>query len=192
MKMWLFGLLLSLLALPAMASEVSITTTKVPNGTVDAAYSAVIKATGGCTPYSWSLVSGRLPTGVRKKRSPSTTSLDLSGTPAIAAIYSFTIAVTGCGGHVSKRSYRVIIQSTAEHVVDLNWEPSTSGHIAGYNVYRGPNGSSWQKINAGLVAATLYDDATVANGDTYYYAVTAVDIYGNESAKTSAVKAVIP
>jgi hypothetical protein len=38
----------------------------------------------------------------------------------------------------------------------------------------------------------LYSDSTVANSTTYYYATTAVDIYGHESSKSTAVKAVIP
>ena len=36
---------------PVWASVVAITTSKVPNGTVNAYYSAVITARGGCTPY---------------------------------------------------------------------------------------------------------------------------------------------
>jgi fibronectin type 3 domain-containing protein len=102
------------------------------------------------------------------------------------------MSVTGCGGHVSEASYKVTIQATAEHVVDLSWKASTSSNIAGYNVYRGPNGSSWSKINVGLIGSTLYDDSTVANGSTYYYAVTSVNIEGAESAKSAIVKAVIP
>jgi len=51
---------------------------------------------------------------------------------------------------------------------------------------------TWKKINASLIASTLYSDSTVANGSTYYYAATAVDIRGHESSKTAVVKAVIP
>src|SRR5271157_595234 len=192
MKSCLFLFLLIILATPCMASYVAITTTSLPNGTVDTPYSAIIYASGGCTPYAWALVSGTLPAGVTRAPGTKTTSLDLTGTPASAATYSFTISVTGCGGHVSKMSYQVVIQAAANHVVDLNWKASTSNDIVGYNVYRGPDGTTWGKINASLVASTIYDDSTVANGSTYYYAVTAVDIYGDESSKTGAVKAVIP
>lgn len=178
--------------MPAMASVVHITTKRLPNGTVDTPYSAVIEASGGCTPYKWAIVSGSLPTGVKAKPSNRTTSLDLRGTPATAATYSFEVSVTGCGGHVSKVSYEVTVQSGTNHVVDLTWDASTSDDIAGYNVYRGPNGTTWTKINSDLVASTLYDDSTVVNGNTYYYAVTAVDIQGKESSKTPAVKVVIP
>ena len=176
----------------ATASSVSITTTTLPNGTVGTAYSAVVKASGGCTPYKWAIASGALPAGVTAKPSSTTTTLNLAGTPKTAANYSFTEHVTGCGGHVSKRSYKIVIQATANHVVDLSWKASTSTDVAGYNIYRAPDGVTWKKMNASLIASTLYSDSTVANGSTYYYAATAVDIHGHESSKTAVVKAIIP
>jgi len=65
-------------------------------------------------------------------------------------------------------------------------------NVAGYNVYRSPDGATWRKINASLIASTLYLDSTVSNGSTYYYAATAVDIYRHESRKTAAVKVIVP
>jgi len=192
MKPWLLSLLLVVLASRCVASSVAITTTSLPNGTVKTAYSAVIKASGGCTPYKWAIASGALPAGVTAKVSSTTTSLTLAGTPTTAATYSFAEKVTGCGGHVSQVSYKVVIQATANHVVDLSWKASTSGDVVGYNVYRGPDGATWTKINASTIASTLYSDSTVANSTTYYYAATAVDIYGDESSKTAAIKAVVP
>jgi hypothetical protein len=192
MKPWLLSLLLVVLASRCVASSVAITTTSLPNGTVKTAYSAAVKASGGCTPYKWAIASGALPAGVTMKVSSTTTSLNLSGTPTTAATNSFAVKVTGCGGVVSQVSYKVVIQATANHVVDLSWKASTSGNVAGYNVYRGPDGVKWTKINAGIIASTLYSDSTVANSTTYYYAATAVDISGHESNKTAAVKAVVP
>jgi hypothetical protein len=185
-------LFLLLLASPCLASSIAINTRTLPNGTVETSYSEVLKASGGCTPYKWAITSGSLPAGVTAKASSNTTALDLSGTPKTAATYTFAVKATGCGGSASQVSYKVVIQATANHVVDLNWKASTSSDIAGYNVYRGPNGTTWNKINPSLVGSTLYDDSTVANNTTYYYATTAVDTEGRESNKTPAVKAVIP
>ncbi len=192
MKPWLLPLLLVVLASRCVASSVAITTTSLPNGTVNTAYSTAVKASGGCTPYKWAIASGALPAGVTMKVSSTTTSLNLSGTPTTAATNSFAVKVTGCGGAVSQVSYKVVTQATANHVVDLNWKASTSGNVVGYNIYRGPDGVTWRKINAGIIASTLYSDSTVANSTTYYYAATAVDINGHESNKTAAVKAVVP
>ncbi len=176
----------------ATSDGVVITTTSVPNGTVGTGYSAVVKASDGCTPYKWAIASGALPAGVAAKVSSTTTSLNLTGTPKTAATYSFTVKVTGCGGGTSQRAYKVAIQATENHVVDLSWKTSTSSDVAGYNLYRSPDGATWKKVNVSLIASALYSDSTVANGSTYYYAATAVDIYGHESRKTSPVKVIIP
>ncbi len=176
---------------PCWAS-VAITTTKLPNGIVGTPLSAAVNTTGGCTPFKWALVSGKLPSGIADKVSSSTKALDLSGTPTAAGTYAFTVSVTGCGGYVSKESYTVVIQAAANHIVDLSWNPSTSSKINGYNVYRSPNGSTWTKINAGLIASTVYTDSAVVDDTTYYYAATAVDVEGVESSKSGTVKATIP
>ncbi len=122
----------------------------------------------------------------------STTSLTLSGTPSSATSSSFTVSVTACKGGNAKQAYTVTIQSSANHVVDLSWSPSTSTNVSGYNVYRSVDNATWSKINASLVPSTLYDDSTASNGSTYYYAATAVDISGNESAKSSSIKVSVP
>lgn len=191
MRLFFLPLLLMLFACVA-SSQVAIQTTTLPNGTLKTSYSAAVNASGGSTPYTWTIVSGKLPVGVTKKVSSNTTSLDLSGTPTTSGTYTFTVAVTGRYKAVSKKSYKVVIQSGANHVVDLSWKPSTSKDVVGYNVYRAPLGGTWKKINASAMASTVYTDATVANGSTYWYAATAVAADENESAKTVAIKAVIP
>lgn len=191
MKFCLFPFLLVLLGTRCFGS-VAITTTSLPNGTRSTGYSAAIKASGGCTPYKWAIASGKLPAGVNSKVSSSTTSLNLAGTPTTAATYSFTAKVTGCGGVTSERAYKVVIQVTANHVVDLSWKPSASGDVAGYNIYRSADAATWKKINVSLIASTLYSDSTVANGTRYYYAATAVDTHGKESSKTAAIKVSVP
>src|SRR5437588_396000 len=169
MKFWLLPLL-GVLVSRCMASSVAITTTSLPGGTVTGAYWALVQATGGCTPYKWAIVSGALPAGVAAKMSSTTTSLTLSGTLTTAATYAFTVKVTGCGGHVSKIPYSVVIQATSNHVVDLSWKASTSSGVAGYNLYRSPDAATWRKVNMSLIPSTLYSDSTVASHTTYYYA----------------------
>lgn len=193
MKFFLTSLFaLALTAVPVFAASISITTMSLPNGTVQAPYSATINTSGGCKPIKWAVSSGSLPSGVSTKSSRSTTSLNLTGTPSKAATYSFTVSATSCKGQVAKKAYTVTVQSTANHVVDLSWSASTSSNISGYNLYRSPDGNTWSKINPSLIASTLYDDSSASNGSTYYYAATAVDISGNESAKSSSIKVVVP
>ena len=180
------------IAIQATTSGLTITTSSLPNGIVGTGYSAVVRASGGCTPYKWSVVSGALPAGVKATASSTTTSLNLSGVPTTATTYSPTVQVTGCGGGTFQDSYKVVVQAAINHTVDLSWKPSTSTGVAGYNMYRSPDGSTWKKLNVSLIASTLYSDSTVANGSIYYYAATAVDIYGHESGKTTPLKVSVP
>jgi hypothetical protein len=171
---------------------VAISTTKLPDGTVGTPFSAAVNASGGYTPYKWALVSGSLPSGISSAESTNTESLDLAGTPTAAGTYSFTVSVTGDYGHVSEMAYTVVIQSTSNYTVSLSWDASASSDISGYNMYRSPNKSTWAKINTSLIDSTTYTDATVADGRTYYYAVTAVSTDGAESSKSAIAEAVVP
>jgi len=192
MKSFSFSLLLLIVGSSYLQANISINTTTLPNGTVNSPYSATIAAIGGCSPATWAITSGTLPAGITMAATNKPISLSLKGTPTKAVSYSFTVKVTGCGGCVSTHSYTVTIQAGPNHVVNLNWQASKSDNIAGYNIYRSPDGSTWRKVNVSLIASTIYSDSTVSNSSTYYYAATAVDINAKESNKTSPVQATIP
>ena len=83
-------------ALPFAAgiADLVITTTSLPSGRVGAAYSQTLSATGGQTPYTWSVVSGSLPAGLSLGSSTGT----ISGTPTSAATSNFTVRVTDSQG----------------------------------------------------------------------------------------------
>ncbi len=67
----------------------SVTTKSVPAATAGAAYSSPLNATGGKAPYSWTLASGSLPTGITVHSSGS-----LSGTTTQSGQFNFTVQVT--------------------------------------------------------------------------------------------------
>jgi hypothetical protein len=79
------------------------------------------------------------------------------------------------------------------HTVALSWVASTSPDVVGYNVYRriGTTGS-YTQINTVLNTTTAYTDASVTDGQTYYYETTAVNSSHEESEPSTAVEAVIP
>ncbi len=76
--------------------------------------------------------------------------------------------------------------------VDLTWAPNTDADLAGYNVYRHQQGQPPVKINTELVKTPSFRDSSVERGTTYYYAVTAVDLRGNESAKSQETSEQVP
>jgi len=107
-------------------------------------------------------------------------------------------AAKGCG---ATGSAKLASAPAAPHSVALKWTASTSPHVIGYNVYRTSSSSgkgrskhptSWQKITLKPIYGTTYTDKTVQSKTTYYYAVTAVDSKGRESAFCPWVRAKVP
>lgn len=68
--------------------------------------------------------------------------------------------------------------------IDLIWAPVTDADLDGYNVYRHEEGLAPVKVNAALVKTPAYRDENVAAGKRYVYSVSAVDVRGNESARS--------
>src|ERR1017187_9147593 len=76
--------------------------------------------------------------------------------------------------------------------IDLIWAPVTSADLAGYNVYRSEANGSAIRLNAGLVKSPSYRDSEVSSGKTYVYSVSAVDVRGNESARSEEASEAVP
>ena len=68
--------------------------------------------------------------------------------------------------------------------IDLIWTPDTDADLAGYNVYRRTEGASFVKLNSETLKTPSYRDYGIETGHSYFYSVTAVDIRGNESARS--------
>jgi hypothetical protein len=69
--------------------------------------------------------------------------------------------------------------------IDLSWAPNTESDLAGYNVYRHEEGGEPKKINGELVKGPTYRDTAVQAGHRYWYSVSAVDLRGNESGRST-------
>lgn len=76
--------------------------------------------------------------------------------------------------------------------VDLLWAPDTDADLAGYNVYRKEDMGRFAKINAELVKTPSLRDLNIVAGKTYHYSVSAVDLRGNESARSEETSESIP
>lgn len=68
-------------------APVSITTTSLPNGIVNASYSATLQSTGGAPPIAWSVTVGSLPTGLVLNAATGA----ITGTPTTAGTSNFTV-----------------------------------------------------------------------------------------------------
>jgi hypothetical protein len=76
--------------------------------------------------------------------------------------------------------------------IDLVWAPVADLDLAGYNVYRHEAGGVAVKLNRDPVKTPAYRDGNVAAGKSYVYAVSAVDVRGNESARSEEAGETVP
>ena len=88
----------------------SITTTTLPDWMATFAYTQTLQATGGVSPFSWSVSSGNLPHGLTLANSSSNSAM-ITGTPDVAATTTFTIQVTDAKSQTATQSYSIQIKS---------------------------------------------------------------------------------
>jgi len=80
-----------------------------------------------------------------------------------------------------------------QRFIDLVWVPGTEADLAGYNVYRREQGSGTSaKLNQELVKLPAFRDTSVQSGHTYIYSLSAVDVRGNQSARSAEVSESVP
>jgi hypothetical protein len=91
-------------------SGLAINTTSLPSPVLAHAYSFPLTASGGSTPYSWSLLSGALPKGLTLNPAGS-----ISGTPTVAGTFPFTVHVKDAASHSASAnlSLKVLAPSPA-------------------------------------------------------------------------------
>jgi len=83
--------------------------------------------------------------------------------------------------------------ASANGTISLFWPSNTEPDVVGYNVYRAESANTpdgqWIKLNGRLLPhpPTSFTDDRVQIGKRYYYKLTAVDRFGNESQRSEAV-----
>ena len=86
----------------------SISTTSLSSGTLGAAYSQILSATGGMTPYTWTVSAGTLPAGLTIS-----TSGVISGTPTTVGTKALTFKVTDSNNTTATKPLSITINNAA-------------------------------------------------------------------------------
>ena len=82
-----------------------IATSSLSSGTMGNAYIGTLLATGGKTPYSWSIVSGGLPPDLALNGSTG----EISGTPTTAGTFNFTARVTDANASTADKALSIAV-----------------------------------------------------------------------------------
>jgi hypothetical protein len=155
---------------PPPPAVLSIITTSLPAGAVNALYAEPIQATGGVAPFTWSVSVGAPPAGLLL--GPSTTSSAIiTGTPTTQQTATFTINVTDSSNQSASQTYLVAILPAQPITVSLS--PSMFGARVNQtqqfiaNVANDPtsSGVSWKLSGcpAGTSDCGNISDSSIAN-----------------------------
>ncbi|GEM_PF-2479389 len=82
-----------------------VTTTTLPNGTVNGSYNQTLAASGGTAPFTWSITSGALPAGLNLNSSTGV----ISGIPTTAGNSNFTVRVTDINSAFDDQALSIVV-----------------------------------------------------------------------------------
>jgi hypothetical protein len=108
------------------SSPLQISTTGLPSGTVRASYAATLSASGGTAPYTWSVSSGDLPTGLTLKSSGA-----ISGVPTTAGQASFVVQVADSSSptKTAKAAMAISIGNSGVSTLQISTTDLPSGSV---------------------------------------------------------------
>jgi hypothetical protein len=109
----------SLTIMPGQTGSVAITTGSLPAVTAGTAYSAALQASGGAAPYTWTLASGTLPTGLTLQSSGL-----LSGTTVQTGQFNLTIGVADSSSPPQTANQSLVL-AVSSAVSSANTAPTT-------------------------------------------------------------------
>ena len=108
----------------AVSATVQVTTTQLPGATWSGAYNAPLAASGGTTPYAWSLASGSLPNGLSLSSSGA-----ISGTPSVLGSFPFTVQVKDAAAHTASSNLSINVVNPAVSVAITS--PANGATVSG-------------------------------------------------------------
>jgi len=111
----------------AEEEPLTVTTFNLPAGWVEEAYSETLEATGGATPYTWSVSSGSLPDGLNLNP----TTGEISGTPTTEGTANFTVKVTDSATPPLEATERLSIRVNPEPAIEIKATYPAVEDIAG-------------------------------------------------------------
>lgn len=85
----------------------------------------------------------------------------------------------------------IIASNTFAGQVTLAWNPNAESDLAGYRIHHGTASGSYS-IHIDVHNVTSYTVTGLTAGQTYYFAATAYDTSGNESAYSNQVRYTVP
>jgi hypothetical protein len=139
----------------------SITTNSLPSWTVGVAYSQTLAATGGATPYAWTITSGTLPSGLYFNSSGV-----ISGTPTTTGgPTSITFQVTDSASKTANKSLSITINASPN--ITTGFLPNGTVGVTysqTLSVTGGTSPYTWSIVSGSLPAGLSLSSSGVVSG----------------------------
>ena len=171
------------LTISSQGAPIIATRSPLPSGTVGSVYNQTLTASGGATPYTWTVISGSLPLGL----SLSSAGV-ISGTPSMAGTSSFSVQVTGSNSLSSTATFSLTVNPVPTPPTITTSSPLLKGTVGvAYNQTLKASGGTlpytWS-ISSGSLPAGLSLSSTGVISGTPSAATTAnftVTVTGGDS-----------
>ncbi len=95
------------LTVSGSAGSLAVTTNSLPGGTINTPYNTLLNANGGITPYTWSIASGALPTGLSLNASSGL----ISGAPGAPGLANLVVKITDAQNNQATQSLSISVNT---------------------------------------------------------------------------------
>ena len=85
-----------------------------------------------------------------------------------------------------------ITLAASPNTIAIFFASNIESDVIGYKIYRSTDKVNWQLLTDKLLETNTFQDAKVESGKTFYYYLTAVDRFGNESEKSEIISETVP
>jgi Putative Ig domain len=142
-------------------ATLAISTASLPNGQVGAAYSTTLVASGGITPYNWTLISGTLPANLQLNAATGA----ITGTPTVSVASSpLTFQVKDAGSPQQSKTVNLSLTIISGGGITVALSPKRGGLAITQSISltattNDPLGVTWS-ANAGSFSAQASTTAT--------------------------------
>ncbi|GAB3346948.1 putative Ig domain-containing protein [Lysobacter tyrosinilyticus] len=162
------------------APTITVSPSTLPSATAGVAYSQTFVASGGASPYSFSLVSGSLPVGMSFSSAGA-----LSGTPLSTGTFNFTVQATDANGFTGSRAYSLTVTAPTITVAPASLPNATTGvaYTQTFTASGGVAPYSFSLVSGSLPVGMSFSSAGVLSGTsvtsgTFNFTVRATDTNG--------------
>ncbi len=163
----------------AVAAELAVTSTSLPNAVAGAAYSFQLQAGGGTPPYGWTLAAGALPSGLALAPDGL-----VNGTPGTAGTFDFTVQVTDANSASAAQALVLTVGAGPTITAQPQSAAVAAGQAAQFTVVASgtaPLSYQWQFGGTAIAGATAgsYSIASVQAANAGSYSVVVANNYGS-------------